>query len=158
MVEFNPDEVGRDWFRGEIRVWPTNDANNQKPIAYWETLVIENEGITCLVNSLRIPMSDAVNIYEQFQNGEDTAAALSRMFAAMKGEFFRVEVYLGDEPQIVWSIEACLTEWIDKGNGDNIEARLVPTTARRLDATDQRLSSLEDRMTAIEANLPREAS
>lgn len=152
MVEFNPDEVSRDWFRGEICVWPTND---QKPIAHWETLVIENEEIACLVNRIRIPMSDDVNIYERFQNGEDAAAELSQMFAEMKGEVLRVEVYLGDDSQIVWSIGARLTEWIDKGNRDNIEARLVPTTAWRLDETEQRLSSLEDRMASIEANLPR---
>ena len=152
MVEFNPDEVSRDWFRGEICVWPIND---QKPIAHWETLVIENKEIACLVNRIRIPNGDDVNIYERFQNGEDTAAELSQMFAEMKGEDLRVEVYLGDDSQIVWSIEARLTEWIDKGNRDNIEAQLVPTTAWRLDETEQRLSSLEDRMDAIEANLPR---
>ena len=155
MVEFNPDEVGRDWFRGEIRVWPTNDANNQKPIAYWETLIIEGEEITCFVNKIHIPMSDDVNIFERFQNGEDTADHLSMMFTEMIGEDLRVEVYLGDEPQIVWSIEARLTEWIDKGDRGNIEAKLVPTTARRFDATEQRLSALEDRMAAIEASLPR---
>ena len=152
MVEFNSEGVEHDWFCGVIRVWP---ANNEKPIAHWERLIIEDEEITCLVNRIRIPMSDDVNLYERFQNGEDTAAQLSLMFAAMKGEVLRVEVYLGDEPQIVWSIEARLTEWIDKGNRDSIEARLVPTTAQRLGATDQRLSSLEERMAAIEANLPR---